>query len=175
LDRSGSQRAAPARGAGKESPVSGVAKKPAEQSALKAKFEKARILWDDENGRRVLEAHFKEATISQVDGDATAELYGVQADLYRNGKVASSLTAPRVVADTRSKEVRASGGVKIISEGEDATVLSERLVWKSDEDKIVGEGAVKLTKGNISVRAQKFEADTALKKAKFYDGKASLD
>ena len=154
-----------------------VAKKQAapkeEKSALKAEFRKAKITWADAKGRPVMEARFKKAVASTDSESARVELLGVQASLYQNGKRASSLSAERIVADSRNREIRASGSVKITS-GEGSSALAERVVWRSSENKLLGSGDVKLTKGNVTISADKFEADTALKKARFYQGKAEV-
>ncbi|HUV04102.1 MAG TPA: hypothetical protein VMX94_03225 [Armatimonadota bacterium] len=154
-------------------PIAG--KEPAEESALKAEFHGAKMTWDDETGARVWEARFKEAIVSQTGKGAVVELREVEASLYRGGRIASKLVAPRVVADSRSREVRAAGGVKITSALDDASARAERLVWKSRQDKLFGVGGVQMKKGNLSVTARSFEADTALKKARFTDAKMSLE
>lgn len=143
--------------------------------ALKAEFHGAKMTWDDEKGARVWEARFKEAAASQTGKSAVVELRGVEAGLYRNGKIASRLVAPRVVADSRTREVKASGGVKVTSAIYDASVRAERLLWRSREDKLLGAGGVRMRKGNLSITARSFEADTALKKAKFTDAEMSLE
>jgi len=161
---------------GKKSPAPIAAgEKPAGEGALKAEFRGARITWDDENGFRVWEARFKEATASQTGKGAVVELRGVEASLYKDGKIASRLVAPRVVADSRSREVKAAGGVEVTSAVYNASVRAERLVWKSREDKLFGAGGVRMKKENLSVTARSFEADTALKKARFTDAEMSLE
>ena len=162
--------------AGKGKPPSTAAKKPAkeEKTALKAEFRKARITWDDAKGRRVLEARFREAIASAEGENATIELRGVKAGLYHDGKPASSLSAERVVADSRKQEIRAAGGVRITS-SDGSSAQCERVVWKSSENKLFGSGGVKLTKGNVTITAERFEADTSLKRARFYEGKAEIE
>jgi len=167
--------APPSETGGKAAAPQAPKKKPAEESIIKAEFQKAEMTWADENGVPVWKAQFKEATASQTGESAVVELRGVKASLYRNGKVASSLVAPRVVADSRSKEVRASGGVKITSAVDGATARCERIVWKSQEDRIIGVGAVKMIRGNLTVTARSFEADTTLNKARFTEAELSLD
>jgi len=159
--------------AGKGKPPS--AKKPAaqEKTALKAEFRKAQITWDDANGQRILEARFKEAVASADSDSARVELRGVQAGLFQNGKPASSLSADRVTADSRNKEVTATGGVTITSR-DGSSAQSSQVIWKSRENKLFGSGSVKLTKGSITITADRFEADTALKHARFYQGKAEV-
>jgi hypothetical protein len=146
-----------------------------EKVTVSTKFQKAGISWDDDKGRRVLEAGFTEASAQEVNGDAQAELKGVKATLYKDGRPASILYAPTVTADSAKKEIKAGGGVKIVSKANNTSALCESVVWKSGESKLVGTGGVKLTMGNITISAAGFEADTALKKAKFSGAQANLE
>lgn len=163
--------------AGKGKPPPAVARKQVrkeEKTALKAEFRKAHISWADAKGRPVMEARFKEAVASTDGEDARLELLGVKAVLYQDGKHASSLSAERIVADSRTKQIRASGNVEITS-ADGSSAQCERAVWKSSEDKLVGSGGVKLTKGNITITAERFEADTSLSHVRFYQGKAEIE
>ena len=159
----------------KNTSVKAGPEKPAAQDSLKVELRNGRIVWDDEKGNRILEAKYKKASASQTGGDSVVELLGVKASLYKNGKVVSSLTAPRVTANSKTKEVKASGGVKLISAGRDASTNSDQLIWKSREDKVFGKGAVKMVRVNISITASSFEADAALNKARFKNAVMSLN
>lgn len=144
------------------------------ESTLEAEFSKARIIWSDAQGRRVMEAQFREAVGSQTGNNSTLELRTVKASLYRNGKVAAILTAPSVRADSHKKEIRASGGVSVSSALENAKASADRIVWKSREDKLYGAGNVNMAKQNVSVAASSFQADTALKKTRFTDARLEM-
>jgi LPS export ABC transporter protein LptC len=162
--------------AGKGKPPAAVTKKQApkqEKTAVKAEFHKAHISWADAKGRPVMEASFKEAVASSNGDTAIVELVGVKADLFRDGKPASSLRAERIVADSRKKEIRAAGNIRITSR-DGSSAQCERATWKSSANKIIGSGGVKLTKGNITITADRFEADTGLKHVRFYQGKAEV-
>jgi len=169
-------------GCGRREPVkervkpkeSATSLKQPKEKKLEAEFERARITWDDDKGRRLWEAEFEEALASQTGESAVVELRNVKASLYKDGKVASRLVAPRVVADSRTGEVRASGGVKVHSVADEVSARAERLVWKSREDRLVGTGAVKMTRGNMEIAATSFEADTAMRKARFKDAEMDL-
>lgn len=145
-----------------------------EKTALKAEFRKAAITWADAKGRPVMEARFREAVASTDAQSARVELLGVKATLYQNGRPASSLSAERVVADSRIKEISASGNV-IVTSADGSSAQSERVVWRSSANKLVGLGGVKLIKGNVTITADRFEADTSLKTARFYDGRAEIE
>jgi hypothetical protein len=163
----------PAAPAAKSSPAPETPKP--EKVAVAAKFQKAGLAWDDSRGRRVMEAGFMEASAQEMNGSAQAQLKGVKATLYKDGKPASILYAPLVTADGATKELKASGGVKIVSKANNSFALCESVVWRSGDSKMVGSGGVKLTMGNITITAAGFEADTALKKVKFIGAKANVE
>lgn len=162
----------------KPAPVSAQPAKPAEpepeRTRVDARFEGARVTWDDDQGKRLWEAGFKSATASESGGAAEVELAGVEASLYRDGKVASRMVAPRVVADSSKKEIRAYGGVKVTSLTDNATASAEEMVWKPKENKIIGTGGVRMDRGNIHIRARSISTDTALKRASLSDADAIL-
>ena len=151
-----------------------AAKQREPESMLQAEFSKARIIWSDSHGRRVMEAQFKEAVGSQTGNNSTLELRTVKASLYKNGKIAGILTAPSVMADSRKKEIWASGGVTVSSAVENATASADRIVWKAREDRLYGTGNVNMAKQNVSVAASSFQADTALKKSRFTDARLEM-
>ena len=151
-----------------------VQKQSPERKKTEAKFEGAKVTWDDDQGKRLWEAGFKSATAAEAAGSARVELTDVTACLYKDGKVASRMVAPRVVADSSKKEVRAFGGVKVTSLADGTTASADEMVWKPREDKIIGTGGVRMDKGNIHIRAQSITTDTALKKARLSDAEAIL-
>lgn len=146
----------------------------AEESRIEAEFKGASMTWRDAAGAPVWEAKFKEAVASQEGSEAVVELHGVEAGLYKDGVLMSRLTAPRVKADSRTGEVNASGGVKLISALHGASARADRLIWKSRENRLVGTGGVRMTRQNMSVAARSFEADTALQKVRFTEAGLSL-
>ncbi len=146
-----------------------------ERRKVEAKFEGAKVTWDDDQGKRLWEAEFKSASAAAADGSsATVELVKVEASLYRDGKVTSRMIAPRVVADSGRKEIRATGGVKVTSLVDGTTASAEEMVWRPRENKLVGTGGVRMDKGNIHIRARSITTDTALKKARLSDAEAVL-
>lgn len=132
------------------------------------------MTWNDGKGNRVWDAQFKEAIASQTGSTSAVELRGVEADLYEDGKLVSKLIAPNVTADSKQKEVKATGGVELVSGTDGAVVHADSLRWKSAEGKVYGVGNIKMTRKNISVAAVKFEADTGLKKAVFKNGRIDV-
>lgn len=161
-----------AKNAGVKPPVQ---EQPAIEDNLKVELQKGRIIWDDAKGRRIFEAQYEEAIASQTGDTSTVELHGVKANLYKNGKITSSLDAPKIVTNSKTREIKATGGAKIVSATQNTSARADQLTWKSREDKVFGSGAVKMVKGNISITAGSFEADTAMKKARFRNAVMDMD
>lgn len=142
--------------------------------SVKADLKKAEMVWVDERGNPIWKAGFAEGHASQMGDNAIADLTDVKAVLYRNGQPAANLTAPVVSANNKSRELTASGGVKIVSLAENGSVTADKLVWKSREDKIYATGGVHMVKGNIRATAVSLVADTALNKVSLTNGEISL-
>ncbi|MDI6829473.1 MAG: hypothetical protein QME62_13435, partial [Armatimonadota bacterium] len=111
------------------------------KSKIEAEFKGAKIIWTDEKGRKLWEAEFREARASQSE-ETRVKLLGVKATLYQDGKIASTLIAPDVAADSRTKEVKATGGVKIISATGDTSAIVQQIIWKARDGKIIGKEGV---------------------------------
>lgn len=148
--------------------------KPENEGRLKATFRGAEIAWDDENGHPIWRAQFKQATASQTGEGAVVEITGVEASLYREGKLASKLVAPRVVADSRTREVRATGGVKVVSALHKSSASADRLVWKPRQDKLIASGGVRMQRDNLTISASTLEGDTALGKVRLTNAELNL-
>lgn len=136
---------------------------------VEAEFQKAKLSWSDEKGRSLMDAEFKKAKASHSDVTSAATLIDVKAVLYADGKPAAVLTAPSVETDNTTREIRASGGVKVVSISQNATIEAENIVWKSSEGKLIGSGGVSMIKKNISGKASGFEADTTLRHVRLKD------
>jgi len=144
-------------------------------SALNAEFGKAKVIWTGQDGKRLWEARFKKASGSQQGENAELELFEVSAVLYKNGKAVSTMTAPRVVANSKTKQVRASGGVKITSASDGSSAVADQLAWDAAHDKLTGAGGVRMVKDNVTITAQTLEADTSLKKTRFTEATLGME
>jgi len=137
---------------------------------VEARFKAARIIWHDEHGNRLFEARFDKAEASQEGQTAVVRLRNVSAQLYSGGKPASMLTAREVIADSRTEEVRASGGAKVVSISGNVSASAGRIVWKAQQDKLIGYDNVLLARDSLLVKAQSIVADTRLGKATLTGG-----
>lgn len=148
--------------------------KPENDGRLKATFRGAEISWDDENGQPIWRAQFKQAIASESGEGAVVEITGVEASLYRDGELASKLIAPRVVADSHTREVRATGGVKVFSALHKSSAIADHVVWKPRQDKLIATGGVKMQRDNLAITANKLEGDTALGRVRLTNAELNL-
>jgi len=118
----------------------------------------------------LFEARFDKAEASQEGQTAVVRLRNVSAQLYSGGKPASMLTAREVIADSRTEEVRASGGAKVVSISGNVSASAGQIVWKAQQDKLIGYDNVLLARDSLLVKAQSIVADTRLGKATLTGG-----
>lgn len=122
---------------------------------------------DTKTGRILWTAHvaYSTAQSGSTTSDLTATFHDVHGVFYAGGKPADRFSAPVVTADYKSQTVTATGGVTVTSITQaGARVRSDRMVWYSKENKLVGVGHVIFQQGGISQTMPSFQADTRLKK-----------
>lgn len=129
---------------------------------IEANLKKAEIGWVDGQGRPLWKVSFNKGGLAQSGKDAVVRLVDVKAQLYHNGELAAVMDAPLLTADSRTRLMSASGGVKVVSSEGNGYMTAEKMIWKSKENKVYGYGDVRLRKGTISASASKAAADTAL-------------
>jgi len=128
----------------------------------------AKVIWPDAKGRPLMVAKFPKANAKLDSRSAAARIKDVTADLYKDGKVSSTLTAPWVELDNQKKEVRAYGGVRIVSKENGTVAVGPQMIWKPKENKIFGSGGDTVTRKNMSVTADSFVSDIGLGDVKFH-------
>jgi hypothetical protein len=102
------------------------------------------------------------------------ELIDFSAQLYENGKPATTMTAPKVVADTANRIVTATGGVVMKSLSRDTVVKSQWAKWYEKKQKVVGDGGVTVTSDTWRAESAAFVADTGLKTLSLRDSTKGL-
>lgn len=102
------------------------------------------------------------------------ELIGFSAHLYENGKPATTMTAPRVVADTANRVVTATGGVVMKSLVRKTVVKSDWAKWYEKQQKVVGNGGVTIKSDAWTAESAAFVADTGLKTVSLRDSAKGL-
>jgi hypothetical protein len=114
-----------------------------------------------ENGKLRMIATAREFRGNEVT--KKGELLDFSGQLYENGKPATTMTAPKVVADTTNRIVTATGGVVMKSLLRKTVVRSQWAKWYQNKQKIVGNGGVTIKSDTWDVKAAAFVADTGLK------------
>jgi hypothetical protein len=106
------------------------------------------------------------ATAAEFRGNEVTRqgvLTDFSAKLYENGKPATIMNAPRVVADTVGRVLTATGGVTIKSLSRKTVVKSGWAKWYQKQQKVVGNGGVKINSEAWTAESAAFVADTGLK------------
>lgn len=85
------------------------------------------------------------------------------AELYEDGKLTTTMVAPRVVADTAKQLVTATGGVTLKSLDRSTVVRSDWVKWYARHQMMIGNGGVNIKSDTWDVNSAAFVADTALK------------
>lgn len=153
------------RSGGKEPQRSAEAVRPGGLPSLETVVKRVTLRWTDKNLMSL------SASASKLEGSEVtrkAVLTDFRAELYQNGKLTTTLVAPKVEADEARRTLTATGGVTLKSLDRGTVVKCAWVKWYAREGRIVGDGGVKVTSklqsgGNYEMEGAAFEADTALR------------
>jgi hypothetical protein len=119
---------------------------------------------DPKTGKLLWKVSFDHAELTTVP-NTVGNWHDVHGELYSNGLPADEFTAPLVTADNKKQTLTATGGVFITSKTQANTTLRcDRMVWYSDQKKLIGIGHAVFKKGGITQTMPSFQADTGMKK-----------
>ena len=102
-------------------------------------------------------------------------LFNFSAKLYDNGRLTTTMTAPKVIADTTNRIVTATGGVTLKSLDRKTVVKAKWMKWYEKKQKVVGNGGVDIKSDAWNVQSAAFIADTALKNLSVQNTAEGLD
>lgn len=126
-----------------------------------------------ENGKVRMKATGKESKYNDISKVASMLNFGAQ--LYDNGKLTASLSAPKALADTTTRIVTATGGVTLKSLERNTTVKASWIKWYAKKQKVVGDGGVKITTSMGTLQGAAFVADTSMKTITIKDSAKGLN
>ncbi|MCL5102833.1 MAG: LPS export ABC transporter periplasmic protein LptC [Armatimonadetes bacterium] len=118
------------------------------------------LKWIEKDGVRM------QATVREVQGQEltkTARFSNFTGQMYENGKITTTMSAPKVVLDAVNRTVTATGGVLLKSMVRNTTVKAKWVKWYARRQKVVGDGGVDITSEMGTIQGAAFVADTALK------------
>jgi len=138
-----------------------------ERPKVKVITRKVTLRWQEGDKMR-LAATAARGTADELTG--TGVLEHVSASLYREGKPAAELQAPRVRADRKAAIVLASGGVVLRSIERNTVIRSQMVRWEADKHRIIATGGVRVDSENGRIAADSAIADTELKTIEFRAG-----
>lgn len=126
-----------------------------------------------ENGVVRMSAKAREGQINEVT--KVGQLLDFSAKMFEDGKLTTTMSAPKVVADTEKRVVTATGGVTLKSLDRKTTVKAQWMKWYSRQHKVVGDGGVKITSEMGTMQGAAFVADTALKTLRVMNSAKGLE
>lgn len=101
--------------------------------------------------------------VNAAEGQAT--LTAVTARFYERGALVLTLSAPRAVYRTASRDVVLSGGVR--ARGAQGRALdAARVEWVAGRRLIIATGSVRYVQEQMTVHADRLESDVALRKTR---------
>lgn len=119
--------------------------------------------WID-NGKTRMKAKAKEFRGDEITQKGT--FTGFSADLYQNGKLTATISAPVATVDTKARTVVADNNVTMKSMERQTSLVAKKVTWYSKENKVIGTGGVKINSTTGQITADKIETDTALRTVK---------
>lgn len=118
---------------------------------------------DPKTGKTLWKVNFDAAEFRSAD--SAGEWHNVRGTMYSDGKPEDDFSAPLVTADTKTNVLTGTGGVIITSRTQADTKLTcDRMVWYSEQNKLIGVGHAVFKKGGITQTMPSFQADTKMKK-----------
>ena len=127
---------------------------------LELRQEDLTLRWMDK-GQLRMSAVAKEGSIDEIR--KTGSLVDFSAELYEDGKLTAKMKAPKALADTTKRIVTATGGVRLESMERETVIEAEWIRWYAKEQKVVGNGGVKITSSMGTAKGAAFVADTEMK------------
>lgn len=112
--------------------------------------------------------------ISGNEMQKVGTLVDFSAQLYEDGKLIGSITAPKAVADAENRTVTATGGVTLKSTEHNTVIKSSWMKWYVRQQKIVGNGGVNATSTMGTMEGAAFVADTGMKNIKILSSSKGL-
>ena len=131
------------------------------------------VTWRDPKGNRLMTASAKELRWDELKQKGSA--LGFSGQLYENGKLTATMSAPKAEVDTKNQIVLATGGVTLKSMERDATVKAGWVKWYAKKKTAIGNGGVKIKTPAFESEGAAFVADTALKTFTVRDSAEGLE
>lgn len=125
---------------------------------IKLDTKDVKIEWNDKSGKLM------SAVAKSFSGDQksnTLKLNNFTAKLYENGALSAKLQAKEAVLNVTKKEIKVTTGVKITSLTNKSTLTANKVLWKSNENKVFAYEAI-LDTPNGKIQGKYFKLDTKL-------------
>ena len=136
----------------------------APRQALEARGREVRIRWRNPAGLPIVDVEAK--GLKGEEAGQRAVLTNATARLYREGKPAAVVTAPKIEADGEKRILVASQGVLVKSSDGESSARADSVRWEADRQRISGKGNVVVRWRGLELIGDEFTADTSLGRVK---------
>lgn len=103
------------------------------------------IITETREGQKFWEVYAKSGQYD--DNQKGAKLTNIKGNFYKEGKVILSFDAPTAFYISQNKEVKLTGGSRIITD-KDILITAQNISWTGTIDEIMANGNVKIRKAN---------------------------
>lgn len=91
-----------------------------------------------------------------------ANLTGIRAHFWEGGRVVSTAVSPRAVLDSRSRDLRMRGGIRVDSALANTQVRADEVLWQAASQSLRASGDVTFQRGPSRLAAPALWADRSL-------------
>lgn len=106
-----------------------------------------------------------EAVHYDPDGQV-ANLTGIQARFWEDGRVVSTAVSPTAVLDSRTRDLRMGGGIRVDSAIANTQVRADEVVWQAASQSLQAKGDVTFQRGPSRLEGPALWADRSLMKVR---------
>lgn len=118
---------------------------------------------EEKDGKKVWELT---AEFIEVDPETkNTVLKNIKGVFYQENGETVTLTAPKAVYDVNSRNITITEKVKAATD-KGATLDADQVIWDSKNEKLLGEGAIKITQGDTVITGDKMESNNGISKIK---------
>jgi LPS export ABC transporter protein LptC len=108
----------------------------------------------------------KASEVSYDPDGRVATLHDIRARFWEQGRVVSTAQSPLAVFDTRGRDLRMQGGIRVDSTVEDGHIAAREVVWSAASQSLHASGDVQFQRGPSWVRAPELWGNRSLRRVR---------
>lgn len=118
---------------------------------------------EEKDGKKVWELT---AEFIEIDPETkNTVLKNIKGTFYQDNGETVTLTAPKAIYDVNNRNITITEKVKATTD-KGATLDADQVIWDSKNEKLLGEGAIKITQGDTVITGDKMESNNGISKIK---------